>query len=493
MRFSFLRFVQWIGVAIVLVALVGLNFNFESKAGKTVNAPVENSLSQSIRGSWFLDDGSGTNATDASGNGNTLAMTGSPSWATGQIGPYALDFSGSGQYLSVADPSSGVLDFGDGADFTISGWFNRDTFAADHTLVAKKNDQTTSAGYVVWIDNNGGTDYLSAEISDGTDTYSAIGATNLSSTGWHQFSIVWDDSTGLSIYLDGKLDGSTTSSTTSINSLANALAFRIGAESDAGVPFDGKIDNITLYGRALSANEVFSLYQTVVPIQPVDTGLVGHWTFDGNDVDWGNVSTEIKDVSGKGNDGDAVGPTTASAVRGKLGQALSFNGSGDDVNVPQSSSIDFGASQNFTVALWIRTTQAGAASSWPDILSKDDRIATRQGYSLVLHSENVDTRWSFEIYVNGTGYDVFGSTDIADGSWHHIVGIRQGSSLLAYEDGVFANSGTGSSGSVSKNIPLRFAEAPNDSAGITGQLDDVRIYNRALSATEVANLYNVGR
>ncbi|QQR78015.1 MAG: LamG domain-containing protein [Candidatus Moraniibacteriota bacterium] len=156
------------------------------------------------------------------------------------MGPYALDFSGSGQYLSVADPASGVLDFADGADFSITGWFNRD-FSPPITIVAKKTDLTTNAGYVLWIDNNGGTDYLNFEIADGTDTYSVASSTDFSATGWHNFAAVWDDSNGMYLYIDGGLNSSTTTSTASIGSLANTNAFRIGAESDAGVPFDGKL------------------------------------------------------------------------------------------------------------------------------------------------------------------------------------------------------------------------------------------------------------
>ncbi|MFZ1736085.1 MAG: LamG-like jellyroll fold domain-containing protein, partial [Candidatus Moraniibacteriota bacterium] len=199
MHFSLTRFLQWGGIAVVLLAVVGLNYDFKSEARVQMNTSVEDSLSQGMRGYWKLDDGSGTNATDSSGNANTLAMTGSPGWVTGNIGPYALDFSGSGQYLSVADPASGVLDFADGADFSLTGWFNRDTFTADHTIVAKKTNQTTNAGYVVWIDAS--TDTVNFEISDGTDTYEADSTTAFTATGWHHFAAVWDDSRGASVYI----------------------------------------------------------------------------------------------------------------------------------------------------------------------------------------------------------------------------------------------------------------------------------------------------
>lgn len=499
MKLSFLRVIQWAGIALVLMAIVGLNFDFASEAKKTTNVSSEDPTAENLVGYWTLDDGSGTTALDSSGNANTLTMTGSPSWVTGNIGSSALDFSGSGQYLSVADPSSGVLDFVDGSDFTITGWFNRDTAAADHTIVAKKNDQTTSAGYVVWIDNNGSTDYLSAEISDGTDTYSAVGTTNLSTTGWHHFAIVWDDSNGLYIYLDGKLDGSTTSSTTSINSLANALAFRIGAESDAGVPFDGKIDDIKVYNRALSVDEVSKLAHTAVPIQPVDTGLVGHWTFDGNDIDWSNASAEIKDVSGRGNHGDAAGSlSTTSVTPGKLGQGLSFNGTSDYITIPDNNSLDMPNGQDFTISGWF----------YRDTENTRDEIASKfgndyPGYYLDLEPI-ASEQLTFTIR-DTTGHDqyFYSRNDIPLHEWVFFT--------LVWDDDSDANTKFYVNGTVtddykvnnhssvldaSNSYPLSIGRGDNYGTPdyyFDGKLDDIRIYKRVLSAEEILKLYTLGR
>lgn len=498
MKLSFLRVIQWAGIALVLIAIVGLNFDFASEAKKTTNVSSEDPTAENLVGYWTLDDGSGTTALDSSGNANTLTMTGSPSWVTGNIGSSALDFSGSGQYLSVADPSSGVLDFVDGSDFTITGWFNRDTAAADHTIVAKKNDHTTSAGYVVWIDNNGSTDYLSAEISDGTDTYSAVGTTNLSTTGWHHFSVVWDDSNGLYIYLDGKLDGSTTSSTTSINSLANALAFRIGAESDAGVPFDGKIDDIKVYNRALSVDEVSKLAHTAVPIQPVDTGLVGHWTFDGNDIDWSNASAEIKDVSGRGNHGDASGLTTTSVTPGKLGQALSFNGTSDYVtttNIPEVNSATY-----LTLSLWLKQDVTGSRGE--TVVGKYDGCCSGHFDFQTGHGAVGDNAMYFRFYYLNGAYTADGTHTL--GTWEYWTVVFDGTQsgnanrLKIYKDGTSLSlsfEGTIETTTPADNsLPVRIAQRGDlDGTPFNGFLDDIRIYNRALSATEVADLYNMGK
>ena len=490
MKLSFLRVIQWAGIALVLIAIVGLNFDFASEAKKTTNVSSEDPTAENLVGYWTLDDGSGTTALDSSGNANTLTMTGSPSWVTGNIGSSALDFSGSGQYLSVADPSSGVLDFVDGSDFTITGWFNRDTAAADHTIVAKKNDQTTSAGYVVWIDNNGSTDYLSAEISDGTDTYSAVGTTNLSTTGWHHFAIVWDDSNGLYIYLDGKLDGSTTSSTTSINSLANALAFRIGAESDAGVPFDGKIDDIKVYNRALSVDEVSKLAHTAVPIQPVDTGLVGHWTFDGNDIDWSNASAEIKDVSGRGNHGDALGSlATTSVIPGKLGQALSFNGT-SDITVSDRASLEFTTSQ-LTLSAWVKWDIFPVADSYTSqsvIGRNDNGVGSR--YELYFFRGGGSLQLDFLVRPSGVlgPYNLYTDYGFNTNQWYYIVAVYNNTIMTVFVNGTLVNSGTVGGGSFTDGTVDLIVGG--DAQGI---IDDARVYNRALSATEIADIYNLGK
>lgn len=453
----------------------------------TVNAPVEDPLSQGLRGYWKLDDGTGTNATDGSGNGNTLAMTGSPSWVTGNIGPSALDFSGSGQYLSVADPASGVLDFAQGADFSITGWFNRDTFAADHTIVAKKTNQTTDAGYVVWIDEF--TDDVNFEISDGTDTYAEDSIASFTATGWHHFAAVWNDSNGAFIYIDGVFDDDTTTSTASIDSLSNANAFTIGAESDAGVPFDGRLDDIRVYGYALSADEVAKLYNTTAPAQPVDTSLVGHWTFDGPDIQ----GTTAIDRSGKGNNGTITG---AVPIKGKLGQGLSFDGVNDYIDAGDlSNTID--NTSMLSVALWVR--QDTLIYAIP--IAKYNSGGEHFGFGTTEDGSDYD-RVSFKL-----AYNIYGYTQMPvhnAGAWEHWVAVYDGTKagnserLRIYVDGVkqeLSFNGTIPSTTESTDSPVLIGG--EDGGGLrypwNGSLDDVRIYNRTLSASEITNLYNLGK
>ena len=479
------RFLQWIGATLVLLVLVGLNYNFDSEAGMRMNAPLDDSLSQGLRGYWKMDEGTGTSTTaDASGNGNTLTMTGPPTWTTGTIGPYSMDFSGSGQYLSVASPASGVLDFAAGASFSITGWFNRDTFTADHTIVAKRNGQTaTDDGYIVYIDD--ATDTLVFEASDTADTdeYQRISTSAFTATGWHQFAVTWNDSATtdpVNIFIDGALNNGTATGTfANIGDLTESVAFRIGAESDAGVPFDGKLDDIRVYGYPLSADEVAKLYQTTAPTQPVDTGLVGHWTFDGPDIQ----GTTAIDRSSFGNNGTITG---ALPTKGKLGQGLRFNGTSDYVSAPNSTAFT-----DLTVSVWVYPTITIGSEQYRPIISKSGALIA----NLIYYCTGFGCAYKTSVTsapCDGT------STDFSTvNRWHHVVLTFNDASnrFDIYEDGnqVALDNNTCTSSFGANSNPIRIGYSTYSPGYFIGKIDDVRVYNRSLSASEVSNLYLIGR
>lgn len=481
MTTPFLRSLQWLGVAAVLFAIVGLTYDFNSEAGKTMNAPVEDALSQGLLGYWKMDEGTGTSTTaDSSGNANTLTMTAMESgdWVAGQIGAYSLDFDGSAEWLTVADPASGILDFTDGRDFTITGWFNRDTATTDDTLVAKRNGiANTDDGYILYIDD--ATDQLIFEVSEagGTDEYQVASTSTFTATGWNHFAAVWDDgnATQTEIYINGKADGTDTGTIANLGDLSNAVAFRIGAESDDGNPFDGKIDDVRIYGSALPANEISRLYQTTVPGNPVDTGLVGHWTFDGNDVSWGDSSAEIKDVSGKGNHGAVSGLTTASVTPGKLGQGLRFDGTSDRVSLPGPS---VGTTATYSAWVYSRNT------------SGSYHLVIGNQYNGIYWMNNSSSACSFTTSLNFyDGGNHCSNTYLSDDTWYHIAVVLNSGSLTFYLNGV--SDGTTSAGR-SYTVDS-IGQDGTGTVGFNGNIDDVRIYNRALSSSEIANLYSVGK
>ncbi len=226
-----------------------------------------------------------------------------------------------------------------------------------------------------------------------------------------------------------------------------------------------------------------------------NTGLVGYWTMDGNKVSWATGS--VTDSSGQGNTGTIVGMATSSSVAiGKVGQALNFDGVNDYVG-----GINVGAAglSNWTESVWIKTTDTSAG-----MVLSNRQVSGASSMSLDVGF------WAGEATADGFAYysidtpncewGAVGTTNIANGQWHHILGVRESQSTYKiYVDGVLEGNtnisvGAGcQSGNASSVDPWKIGVGDQWlSSEFNGQIDEVRIYNRALSASEIQALYKSG-
>ena len=417
------RVIQYIILILIFCGMAGGYWYWQTRAAVKTNTSLEDTLEQGLTGYWKLDDGSGTTATDSSGNSNNGTLTNGPTWTTGQI-QSAIDFDGTDDYVTIPDPSSGILDVADSTNFTLSGWFNRDTFTTDDTIIAKRNGiASTDTGYLVYVDD--ATDKLTFEASDGTDEYQMESSDTFTTTGWNHFVIVWNDSSSsqTKMYINGALQSTTNTGTFgNVNSLANAVAFNLGAESDGGNPFDGKLDEARIYRRVLSDDEVSRLYRITAPTG-VDTGLVGYWPFDGDDIS----GTTAYDRSGAGNNGTLTnGPTK---TIGKIGQALSFDGSNDYTRV--NTNAVFNVSQ-ITVSTWVYVRSS----------SINDNIVTRYDDGVALNDWRLGigaasaNAFRFGVVISNTLYSAESTLGFSLNTWHHLVGTYNGNAIRLYVDGV---------------------------------------------------------
>jgi len=148
------------------------------------------------------------------------------------------------QYLTRADDI--LLDIGDGQDYSLMIWFERRRQSVKEVLMAKTSDQAgtatgTTAGWVLYIDNDG---CLHFAVNDGVDAYIINGTTVIPEGEMHNVVVTYDESAAATckIFLDGYDDTlSKTGTLADIGDCSNAVAFSVGAESDAGVPYDGFI------------------------------------------------------------------------------------------------------------------------------------------------------------------------------------------------------------------------------------------------------------
>ena len=228
------------------------------------------------------------------------------------------------------------------------------------------------------------------------------------------------------------------------------------------------------------------------------TGLcdsVGWWKLDETS---GLTAT---DNSGYGNNGTLVNGPTWNPAGGKIGGALVFDGTDDYVNLGTDSSLNFGSSAPFTIAAWVKTTDnygmivsfRSSTDGGPvtDLAVGYDGGADNPGKAMILVRQDG--------YVGSYARVTGGS--VKDGQWHHVAAVRSsGSTVELFLDGVSRVTAFDPylEGPIATDLKAIGSERRwvSDSYGsldqryLAGTIDYVRIYGRALSATEIMALYN---
>jgi len=236
----------------------------------------------------------------------------------------------------------------------------------------------------------------------------------------------------------------------------------------------------------------------------LQSGLLGWWTFDGKDTNWKTGTTT--DKTGNGNTGRLIAmSTTTSVVPGKLGQALRFDTSAKNyVVTPATTALSFNNGTTdtpFSISAWVYNS--GGVS----IVSKTSLASNLFEYAASVDSTGL---LSFVLYNKDTGGDhTFANSTNAYTAdlnhWAHYVFTYDGSGsnagLKIYRNGVSIAVTPGNLGNpyvsmTAANLPVQIGalqDTGSFKALSKGLIDDVRIYSRALSPTEVARLYGGGR
>lgn len=236
-----------------------------------------------------------------------------------------------------------------------------------------------------------------------------------------------------------------------------------------------KINNNRLI-RAIAVAAVFTGI-TFDGLSQVDIkkGLVAHYPLDGDAKEAANGSLH---GTYKGN------PKATSDRNGKNNSALSFDGKDDWIHIPLDPKWKI-QKNDFSVSLWVKTKDHYAYLF-------DARDAGENGFAMHFHFEAPG--FGFGLGGSGieSGFRTGNNSDI-DGQWHHFVGVRDGRKLTIFKDGVRVKSFTtpvlqdiknvGSAKIGTRSRVLRSGEY------LKGSLDEIRLYNRALSSKEVEFLY----
>jgi hypothetical protein len=229
---------------------------------------------------------------------------------------------------------------------------------------------------------------------------------------------------------------------------------------------------------------------------------------DGNDINW--TSKTILDRSGQGNTGTLNGLNQRSAVQGKFSQALTFNGSSSYVQLANPTNFDFN-NTTFTVTGWFKSN---SSTGQVFLVAKGAASLATGGYAIALNASvnnaaNPGFLRAFTKDNTGSGTltadQGSNSGNFNDNNWHQFAvifttntSIGASNNIQTYVDGVLNQQGSAVTGNPyggtnSDALSIGARAVPSAPAGyFPGVIDDVRIYNRALSATEVTRLYKLG-
>jgi hypothetical protein len=402
------------------------------------------------------------NGNDASGNG----LNGTNNGAT--AAPDRFGTAGGAMYFNgtwIAVPNNAKLNFS--TSFSMSFWYKKEGNNTSH-IIGKGRD----------IDNCYNFSLNATSEGFGMNNYPPFDGASINPTSiqvWHHAVCVYNK-TALKIqfYIDNVL---VIDKTTSLNFTAtNAYPFVMGRHftaSDGSGGFEyyfkGWLDEVRLYNRALTAKDVLEL-----------NSLVAYYKCDGNSTD----------SSGLANHGTNFGAISTQDRFGNCGKAMRFNGTSNYISAPNSNSLN-------------STTNSITMAGWAKATSINDGL-----YSLFCKVVPTTLNGQFRFYVeqNNTkrfifGKNLSGGTEVSAtmgssfdiSNWNHYAVSWNGTTARFYWNGVLVGAAVSYSGAITSiaSAPLeigRDAHGPVD--WLKGDLDDLHIYNRALSATEIAQLYN---
>ena len=208
-------------------------------------------INQGIVLDAMMSEGAGNTVQDLSGNGNTGTLVDNTHFVSGKFGP-ALEFDGSGDYVNVGNSSS----INPTAAITVSAWVKADSFATYPTICARWRAAAGERGWSLVVGNDGVVTF-SVRKSDDLGTVTSSGAT-LSTGVWYHVVGVFDGA-NVRVYTNA-VSGTPAAYAGSILSTPNQDV-RIGAYYTTSQPWDGLIDNVSLYNRFLSVSEIQQLYR----------------------------------------------------------------------------------------------------------------------------------------------------------------------------------------------------------------------------------------
>jgi hypothetical protein len=466
------------------VSIDKLNFNTDGSiqpvtmTGTGVEGRLTNDT-PSLTGWWKLNESAGTAAADSSVNGHNATISGPLSWTTGKIDG-GFNFQGAAYAAAASSVNTN-------ASFSVSAWVKLNNLNGYQTFVSQ--DGANVSGFFLQYSQDFGNKFAFSRL--GSDSASAAVSRAYSTTvpvigEWYHLTGVYDSAgSELRLYVNGKLEG--TQSYSGSWSATGPTVIGAGLYNGRTDYANAVIDQVRTFAYALSDGIAKREYL-------YSPNLNLYWDFD-------EASGNANDVSGSAqlNFGD-YGVLNAGAVRtnGRTGNGIAFNGTGSYVSSSSTtydkrySLVD--TATDYSVSAWVKPNTIGG---WQTFVSVDGSNVS--GFFLQMGDVGSLGGNKFAFSVTDSDSTASASTRAVSTTitqanvWYHVVGVhdRTNGALRLYVNGNMEATVAISSGWAAQgNVIVGAGKWGSRSDYFNGTIDEVRIYNKALNAAEVANLVN---
>ena len=415
---------------------------------------------------YFPFDG---DANDATGNNHHGSVSGA-TLTTDRFGKTnsAYIFNGSSDYIDIAQASSLNL-----PEYTYSAWINPGAYPPGENLQNASGTILDIGGksvdqYLYVVNYNPYYGISGSGYYTGGGSYDARTGILPNLNQWYHV-VVTRSNTSFKLFVDGLLIQTVPLTAAGADYGVSPLAV-IGKRIGDLQYFTGKIDDIKIYNNPLTDHRVQSLFHSE------STGQVAYFPFNGN----------ANDESGNGHNGSVSGATNTTDRFNQPGKAYNFvyNGfSSDRIEVSGTSDLNF-SSGGFSLSAWVQFSGLATGGYNYPIFSKHI-CGEQSGYILMLYNGKL-TFW-----LAGSGaYNVVSTPEnYTDNSWHQVVAVYDGATQYIYVDGVLKNSIPFIYNSFNTaNWALGGYNGCN--GGFYGNVDEIKVFNKALTGTEIQNMYN---
>ena len=409
------------------------------------------------------------NANDTTTNYDGVASSG-VTYSTGLFGNAAV-FNGSNSRITL--PSASPFDNSNTVK-SISAWIKPDTLTS-RVFSYAASDSSNSQSYfqVGWFND---LSFIRINVTQGSSSvYSRYEATITPTTNWVHL-LVQVTASGKEIYVNGvELSGTYNNSggganTDWIGDVSSIDNHTIGI-SRLNTPSysDGSIDQIRIFDRQITPEEVSTLYN-----ETTSTASNTNPLSDGSGVALYSLDYDASDAGGLY---DGTPTNVDFGVGGQINYGARFNGSSSKV----TTSLDFDTLTNYTISMWIKID---ASPSARDFFAGTLDSSAKNGIYLANNTD--ETIRFYERNASGDTMTITSTDTINIGSWNHIVAVRDGNT-----DYLYINNGTpvsASNSTISHATGFTFGIAGAYTTYFDGSIDQVRIFSKALDSNEVSTL-----